>query len=138
MEPQILSQVPQKFHLKVTVQFRYVLRKCVMLGLPPLFWTSLWNYVSRGISIGTLSTHVLRWRGDRLQGKLLRTKKDTTSEKVYWKNVYCNLDRNEICPILWLAVEIFSKSIREAEDGDGNDILPLFTGEDPEAIFSKQ
>ena len=115
------------------------LRLAQLRGLwsSPLFWTSLWNFVCRGISTGGLSTTVIRWKCDALRSKLLATKNDPTSESVYEKNIYPNLERNEICMILWLAVEIFSKPFREADADDDNDVLPIFKGACPEEVFSK-
>jgi hypothetical protein len=104
----------------------------------PLFWTSLWNLVCRGVSVAGLSTAVMRWKDDSLRVRLLATKNDPTSEKVYEKNVYCNLQRNEICMILWLAVEIFSKTSRKfSGDDETLGVLLIFKGENPEDIFTK-
>ena len=91
-----------------------------------------WNLFARSISISSCRTHHLSWQNDCLVVDMSVHKGDQTGEKITPKHVYANPFQPEICPILALALHIFSTSLRM--DNDDSSLLFLGT---PYELFTK-
>lgn len=76
------------------------------------FMILCWNLFARSNSVAGLRTHHLCWIGDALVVDMSKQKADQTGEKITPKHLYANPFRPEMCPILALALQIFSTSFR--------------------------
>jgi hypothetical protein len=72
------------------------------------YFTLLWNLMSRSDSVDTLMEEHFDWEGDAMKIQEQGHKSDATGKEKYWKHVYANPLNPFICPVLALAVHIFS------------------------------
>jgi hypothetical protein len=72
------------------------------------YFTLLWNLMSRSDSISTLMEEHFDWEGDAMLVQEQGHKADQSGKEKYWKHIYANPVDPIICPILALAVHIFS------------------------------
>lgn len=93
-------------------------------GFIHCFMILCWVLFARSISVSTLRTNHMSWTNDSLVIELAGAKNDQAGEKQTPKHVYANIFMPEICPILSLALHIFSISYRES----GSDNTKLFVG----------
>ena len=92
-----------------------------LFGWP--FLLLLWNLMSRSDSVDKILLNHMDWKGDSLQIQEQGHKADQAGENKYWKHVYANVYEPWICPILSLAVLIFTSGYRAADER-----TQLFTG----------
>ena len=72
------------------------------------YFTLLWNLMSRSDSVDTLMEEHFDWNGDAMMVQEQGHKGDQSGKEKYWKHVYANPLNPIICPILALAVHVFS------------------------------
>lgn len=89
------------------------------------FFILLWNLMSRSESVGKLHLKYITWEGDALVIRIGKQKNDQEGERSFGRHVYANPFEPSICPVLALAIVIFSKR------GSNK----LFNGERPQARF---
>jgi hypothetical protein len=88
----------------------------LMMAVPTDFWYAasyfliLWNLMCRGTSVGTLRFEHMFWEDDCLKVKIPASKSNQTGEKEYDKAVYANPLEPSICPILSIAIYLFSRT----------------------------
>jgi hypothetical protein len=83
------------------------------------FFLLMWNLMSRSDSVDTLMLSHIRWEGDSLQIQEQGHKGDQTGEFKFWKHLYANPSKPEVCVVLALAVLVFST----ARPDDGSTLL---------------
>ena len=72
------------------------------------YFTILWNLMSRSDSVSTLMEEHFDWEGDAMKIQEQGHKADQQGKEKYWKHVYANPAEPIICPVLALAVHVFS------------------------------
>lgn len=72
------------------------------------YFTILWNLMSRSDSVSTLMEEHFDWEGDAMKIQEQGHKGDQQGKEKYWKHVYANPIDPMICPVLALAVHVFS------------------------------
>jgi len=98
-----------------------------------VYTTLSWNTMGRSHSVGGLMLQHIRWKDDCLVITFAKSKCDQTGEGLSNdKHVYANPLVPYICPVLSLAVMIFTK-----HRGENLNNHKLFGGLDPENRFSK-
>ena len=91
-----------------------------------------WNCMARCHSVGALMCQHINWEDDCLVVTLTKHKGDQTGEQEgRAKHVYANPFMPQVCPVLALAVYIFSTPRKRT------DKLQLFEGANPEARYVK-
>ncbi len=90
-----------------------------------------WNLISRSESVETLMYTHIKWEGDCVTIEEQGHKGDQTGEKKFGKHVYANPYIPHICPVLALAVLIFTSGNRP-EDGSRQ---RLFSGTNSKGRF---
>jgi len=96
------------------------------------FMVLCWNLFARSCSVADLRTHHFTWENDCMVIDMSRHKADQTGENITPKHVYANPYNPLICPILALALHVFSTSFRPEND----DKNKIFVGV-PYDIFTK-
>lgn len=96
-----------------------------------LFLLLCWNLIARCVSVGSLMYHHISWDNDSLVVVFPAHKGDQEGRTALPKHVYANPSEPAICPILSLAVYIFTKGY-EREGSKAT----VFAGE-AESRFSK-
>ncbi len=96
------------------------------------FLVLCWNLFARSHSVATLMLQHLSWENDSLVVILPKHKGDQEGSRVYPKHVYANPILPEICPILSLAIYVFSTNCFHREGSD----WMLFQGGHQETKFS--
>ena len=91
-----------------------------------------WNLMARSSMVGSIMFGHLGWKGDALMVHVPAHKGDQTGERAFSRHVYANPLNPEICPILALAVLIFSSSAHTT-----NSPRQVFIGEHSESRFSE-
>jgi hypothetical protein len=91
-----------------------------------------WNLFARSNSIANLMLHHFDWKEDSLLITLPKHKGDQEGINVYPKHLYANPVYPELCPILSLAIYLFSTNQFSREGSDWN----LFHGLKTESKFS--
>ncbi len=91
-----------------------------------------WNLMSRSESVASICLQHLSWQGDCLVILVPKTKTDQSATSIHPRHVYANPYDPEICPILSLAVFVFSHPFRYA--GNKNS---LFAGSYQNNRFGK-
>jgi hypothetical protein len=99
---------------------------------PHVFTILCWNLFARSCNVGNLMLQHISWEEDCLKITLPKHKGDQEGLRIYPKHVYANPLRPDICPVLSLALYVFSclKSHRNGRD------WRLFNGGSTEAKFS--
>ena len=91
-----------------------------------------WNFIARSVSMGAIMLAHLSWKEDHLTITTPRTKTDQSAENAFPKSIFANPLQPIICPILALAVSIFSRLYLPSG------IQPqLFDGPDQEESYGK-
>ena len=96
------------------------------------FFVLMWNLMSRSDSIDTLMLQHIEWQNDCLCIEEQGHKGDRAGSNKYSKHVYANPFQPHICPVLALAVHIFSSPGR-TEGGNQQ----LFEGTDNKGRFAR-
>ena len=96
-----------------------------------IFLLLCWNLIARCVSVGTLMLNHISWDNDSLVIVFPSHKGDKDGKKAIPKHVYANTKEPSICPILSLAIYLFTKGY----DREGSKTT-LFPG-DAESKFSK-
>lgn len=87
-----------------------------------LYGILCWNLCARSISAGSLMFEHLAWVGDSLTVVYAKSKCDQEGANKYVIHVYANPINPFICPILALAIHVFTMGFRAA----GGHNLPIF------------
>lgn len=90
-----------------------------------------WNLMARSVTVGRIMYQHISWSGDALIVNVPGHKGDQEGAKDYGRHVYANPLEPSICPILSLAVMIFSSTFRT-----GDKRQQLFEGNHSESRFS--
>ena len=75
-----------------------------------IFLLLCWNLMARSISVGKIMYNHISWSGDALQITLPTHKGDQEGNHSYPRHVYANPSSPELCPILSLAIYMFSST----------------------------
>lgn len=86
--------------------------------------------LGRAERIGRLRFQWMSWTDDCLLVKIPTTKSDQAGAMSYFKRIYANALNPTVCPILALAIEVFS---RASSDGDPDRVFP---GSLPHAVHN--
>ena len=97
-----------------------------------LFLILCWNLMARSVSVGSIMFQHISWEGDSLLITTPKHKGDQEGNNCYPKHVFANPVNPNICPVLSMAILIFSSGWRR----DGAKHM-LFTGSSTEARFGK-
>jgi hypothetical protein len=97
-----------------------------------LFLLLCWNLFSRSCNVAKLRTHHFTWDNDALVIDMSKQKGDQAGDHILPKHIYANPYNPELCPILALALHVFSTSFRE----DNEDRSKIFMGT-PYDLFCK-
>ena len=73
-----------------------------------MFWLFLYNLMGRSLQVNKIKYEWISWQDDCMVIKLPTQKCDTNGLLSYWKRVYANPFKPWMCPILALAVHVFS------------------------------
>ena len=101
-----------------------------------------WNIMARAVSVASLMMEHVSWEADALLITLPKHKGDQDGSHVYAKHLYANAADPIICPVLALAVIIFTRVLKY--DGGGASRVEaaappnyrVFDGANPETRFS--
>ncbi len=97
-----------------------------------LFLLLCWNLMARSVSVGSIMFQHISWEGDSLLITTPKHKGDQEGNNCYPKHVFANTTNPTICPVLSMAVLIFSSGWRR----DGAKHM-LFCGSATESRFGK-
>lgn len=97
-----------------------------------LFLLLCWNLMARSVSVGSLMLQHISWENDSLLITTPNHKGDQEGNNCYPKHVYANTENPLICPILSMAILLFSGGWRR----DGAKHM-LFAGNATESRFGK-
>lgn len=97
------------------------------------FFVLCWNLMARSVTVGNIMYQHISWSGDALTINVPKHKGDQEGAKDYPRHIYANPLQPEICPILALAVLLFSSTNRP---GNGENKHQLFEGQHSESRFS--
>ena len=90
------------------------------------YFVLLWNLMCRSETVGKIHLKNITWEEDALVIHISKQKNDQEGERIFGRHLYANPLDPSVCPILALAVVIFSKR------GSNR----LFDGDRPQARFS--
>ncbi|KAJ1442958.1 hypothetical protein B484DRAFT_462686 [Ochromonadaceae sp. CCMP2298] len=76
------------------------------------FFVIMWNLMSRTDSVDGIMLQHIGWRDDSLVIQEQGHKGDQTGTEKYWKHIYANPHKPEVCPVLALAVLVFAGAPR--------------------------
>lgn len=74
-----------------------------------------WNLIARAVSVGHILYDSISWEGDALTIFIGKMKNDQEGQNGYARHIYANPENPAICPILSLAVLVFSKGYERAD-----------------------
>jgi hypothetical protein len=77
-----------------------------------------WNLMARAKSVASLMMEHVGWEGDALLVTLPKHKGDQEGANVFARHLYANNADPIICPVLALAVTVFTRVLRFDPDGD--------------------
>ncbi|KAH9133192.1 hypothetical protein AeRB84_020675 [Aphanomyces euteiches] len=77
--------------------------------LAQCFLVFCWNLVARSTTVGAINIHHISWNGDALVVQYGRTKIDQAGDNCTPHHIYANPSNPSICPILSLALYVFTK-----------------------------
>jgi len=100
-------------------------------------WTFLvlqWNMMARSGTVASIMLQHIKWEEDAMVLTSPMHKGDQTGARTIQRHLYSNPLDPVLCPVLALAVLMFSKSIRTPNE---NQKFRLFEGDDQEGRFSK-
>jgi hypothetical protein len=103
-----------------------VVTRAVSSAFVHVFMILCWNLFARSCSVSDLYFHHLSWETDALVIDMSKHKADQTGERITPKHVYANPYQPAVCPILALALHVFSNAFRV--DGVNKDKIFLSTG----------
>jgi hypothetical protein len=99
-----------------------------------------WNLIARATSVATLMMEHISWEGDALLVTLPKHKGDQDGDHVFARHLYANTADPFICPVLALAVLVFTRVLRYDTNGSssvGSRLnYRLFDGERSESRWS--
>jgi integrase len=98
-----------------------------------LFVVLSWNLFARSHSVASLMLNHFEWQDDALLVTLPRHKGDQEGTRMFPVHVYANPDKPVVCPILALAIHIFSTQTHVDNDSSN---WKLFSGSSVEGKFS--
>jgi hypothetical protein len=99
-------------------------------------WLTLsWNLMARSASVSSIKLQHISWQDDSMVIAIPKSKTDQEGDNCFPRHVYANPLVPSICPILALAVLVFSKSYWHGVKPQEK--FHLFPGEKQEARFSK-
>jgi hypothetical protein len=96
-----------------------------------LYVVLCWNLISRSNNVGNLMFEHISWKGDALIVFLPKTKGDQEGENAFPRHLYANPENGAVCPVLALAVHVFSASAAPPSAR-----LQVFQMSNPQAAFS--
>jgi len=100
-----------------------------------------WNLMSRSVSVSTIMLEHISWEGDSLLITTPKHKGDQEGANCYSKHLYANPSNPFICPILALAILIFTQSFKHDHESAVNLTIKknfrLFDGKNSENRFSE-
>lgn len=99
-----------------------------------LYLVLCWNLMGRSNTTANLNMSNIKWDNDSLVIDIPRHKGDQTGEFSSSKHLYANPFMPEICPILALALYIFSNSFIASNETRRS---RLFDGSNPEGAFTR-
>ena len=97
------------------------------------YFTLLWNLMTRNESVDDLLEEHFDWTEDAMLIEEQGHKGDQTGEDKFYKHLYANPNRPEICSVLALAVQIFCSEYRPASGTNHQ----IFDGTNSKDRFSK-
>ncbi len=92
------------------------------------FFIFCWNLMARSVMVGHIMYQHMSWNGDALIVEIPGHKGDLEGAKSFGRHVYANPLQPDICPILCLAVLVFSGAYRQTQQ--------VFEGKHSESRFS--
>lgn len=93
--------------------------------------TFCWNLVSRSNRVGNLAFEPITWQGDALIVHLPKTKGDQEGEKAFPRHVFSNPLNPKVCPIVALAVHVFSSELCPSKTK-----MKVFQSTKPQGLFN--
>jgi hypothetical protein len=99
---------------------------------PHLFIVLSWNLMSRSHSVASLMFNHFQWKGDAMLITVPQHKSDQEGTRIFPVHVYANPSKPEICPILALAIHVFSVQYHALPNGNS---WKLFGGSKVEGKF---
>jgi hypothetical protein len=91
------------------------------------FATLQWCMMSRSVSVASLKLGHFHWKNDSLVITLSKSKSDQAGERTIPKHIYANPINPFICPVLALAVFVFTHSFLPYSDNRHSSKWSLFT-----------
>lgn len=91
-----------------------------------------WNLICRSNNVGFILYDHISWEGDALVIQLPKTKGDQEGTSSYPRHLYSNPDNSYVCPVLALAVHVFSSGLCNS-----NAQLKLFQSTKPQSLFNE-
>ena len=92
------------------------------------YLTMNWNLINRSVSTGVIALAHLDWDGDTLTVCQARSKCDQEGSRAARKHVFANPEDPILCPILALAVMLFSRSATIPRTDEEKRASPLLYG----------
>eukprot|EP01040_Poterioochromonas_malhamensis_P014543 gene14543-16106_t len=99
-----------------------------------LYMILCWNVMGRSNTTAHINMSNIKWDNDCIIIDIPRHKGDQTGEFASSKHIFANLQMPEICPILAMALYVFSNGFISSGDSRG---ARLFDGANPEATFNR-
>lgn len=96
------------------------------------FTVLCWNLFARSCNVGKLMLHHISWENDSLKIVLPKHKGDQEGARIYPKHIFANPLRPKVCPVLALALFVFSCLRNQRENRDWT----LFAGDNEEGKYS--
>jgi hypothetical protein len=81
-----------------------------------IFTILCWNLFERSCNVGKLMLHHISWVHDNLKIVLPKHKGDQEGTRIYPKHIYAKPLRPKVCPILALALYVFSRCVLMSEN----------------------
>ena len=111
----------------------------MLFGWP--FLVLQWNLIARSATIGGMMMEHIGWEGDSLLISTPKHKADQEGVKCFARHVYANPSNPAICPILALAVLVFTRAVKHDSTQPAASTAPpnfrIFDGSHSEARFSE-
>jgi len=95
-----------------------------------------WNLMGRSVTVSTILYQHVSWQQDCMVLNIPKHKSDQEGAKCFPRHIYANPLEPSICPILSLAILIFSKTFQYDSTQLNN--FQIFAGHSQETRFSKQ
>ena len=100
------------------------------------YWILLWNLMQRSETVANIQLKDISWTNDCMTIVIPKSKTDQKGEMIYPRHLYANPINPAVCPVLAVAVIIFSKSYLDSSYND-NLSWKLFRGSSQEDRMSK-